>query len=73
LSPEPPAASAPPSPTNVPPTGYAVIVSLAPSPRLLEAGEKMRAEHRVDVQPVVANLADEDAVCRSRCVPVGQP
>ncbi len=44
--------------------GYVLTVSARTEPRLLEAAEKMRAEHGLDVHPVVANLADEDAVRR---------
>jgi NAD(P)-dependent dehydrogenase (short-subunit alcohol dehydrogenase family) len=42
--------------------GYALTVSARTEPALLDVAESLRSQHGVEVHPVVANLADEQAV-----------
>lgn len=44
--------------------GYPLTVSARTEPGLLTAAEELHAQHGVDVHPVVANLADPEAVQR---------
>ncbi|QIZ38003.1 SDR family NAD(P)-dependent oxidoreductase [Saccharopolyspora sp. ASAGF58] len=44
--------------------GYRLTVSARTEPGLLTAAEELRAQHGVDVHPVVANLAEPEAVQR---------